>query len=141
MPAKLIDGLRSGTTTRAVKVSAARSPVAAGKPASSSQLVGLAVLQAVEAQRVAAGRHDAVERGLAAHKGAIGNVALGRDLLVEAQAGARRLGLGLDLDLGDAERDEPLQLLDPLGDRRRTGVSARPASKAASASFCLSCRS
>ena len=43
------------------------------------------------------------------------------DRLVEAQAGARRVGLRLDLDLGDAERDQHLQLRDALGDGIRFG--------------------
>src|SRR4029077_10027914 len=71
--------------------------------------------------RVVAGGDDAVELGLAAHKGAIGEIALGLDLLVEAQAGASHVRLGLDLDLGDPEGDEPAQLLGALDDRRKPG--------------------
>ena len=54
-------------------------------------------------------------------KTVVGDVALGADLLVEAQAGAPGFGLGLDLDLGDAEGDEPAQLFGALGDRREPG--------------------
>jgi hypothetical protein len=87
-----------------------------GEAGEQFDLIGLAVFQAVEAQRVATRGDDAVEGRFAAHKGAVRKVALGRDLLVEAQTGARGIRLGLDLDLGDAEGDEPLQLVDPLGD-------------------------
>ena len=79
------------------------------------------MLQPVEAQRVAARGDDAVERRLAAHESAIGQIRLGRDLFVEPQAGARRVRLGLDVDFRDAEGDEALQLIDALGDRWRFG--------------------
>ena len=91
------------------------------EPAEDLDVVDRAVLHAVEAQRVVAGGDDAVELGLAAHEGAVGDVALGRDLLVEAQAGAGRVRLGLNLDLGDPEGDEPAQLLGALDDRRKPG--------------------
>ena len=79
------------------------------------------MFQPVETERIAAHRDDAVERRLAAHKGAIGQIGFWRDLLVHAQAGARRVRFGLDVELCDAECDEPLQLLDAFGDRRRLG--------------------
>ncbi len=74
------------------------------------------MLEAFEAQRIAAGSNDAVELRLAAHKGGIRDVTLCCDLLVETQAGARRIRLGLNLDLGDPKSDEPAQLLGALGD-------------------------
>ena len=79
------------------------------------------MFQAFEAQRVSAGGNDAVELRLAAHKGAVRDVALGRDLLVEAQAGARGVRLGLNLDLGDPKGDEAAQLLGALGDCSKPG--------------------
>jgi len=79
------------------------------------------VLHAVEAQGIAARGDDAVELWLAAHIGAVRDVGFCCDLLVEAQAGARLLGLGLHLDLGDAEGNEPAQLLGAFGDRRKMG--------------------
>ena len=91
------------------------------EPGEDFNVVDRAVLHAIEAQRIAAGGDDAVELWLAAHKCAVGDVAPCRDLLVEAQAGARRVRLGLNLDLGDPEGDEPAQLFGALGDRRQMG--------------------
>jgi hypothetical protein len=79
------------------------------------------VLQPFEADRVAAPGDDAVEIGGRADIGAVGDIALGRDRLVEAQAGARGIRLGFDLDLDDAERDQRLQLIDPRRDALRGG--------------------
>src|SRR5215813_14433041 len=79
------------------------------------------MLHSVEAQRIGADRDDAVELWLAAHKGAVGDIALGRNLLVEAQAGAGRIRLGLNLDLGDPKGDEAAQLLGPLGNCGKPG--------------------
>jgi len=47
------------------------------------------------------------------HEIAVGQVRLGGDLLVEAQAGARHISLGRDLDLGDPERHQATQLHSP----------------------------
>ncbi len=84
-------------------------------------LIGAAMLHAVEAHRVAAGGHDAVERRLAANKGAVGDIALMFDGLVEPEARAAPFRFGLDLDLGDAEGDEPAQFFGALGNRRQPG--------------------
>jgi hypothetical protein len=79
-------------TTRPRNVSGIVSPLAAGNPVSSS-IPGLAVLQPVEAQRVAARRDDAVERRFAAHERAVDRPP-GAIFLI-GQAGARAVGLGL----------------------------------------------
>ncbi len=79
------------------------------------------MLHAVETHRVAAGGDDAVEGRLAAHKGAVGDIAFMFDGLVEPQAGAAPFRFGLNLDLGDAEGDEPAQLLGALGNPGQPG--------------------
>ena len=84
-------------------------------------VVDAAMLHAVEAHRVAAGGHDAVERRLAANKGAVGDIAFMFDGLVEPEASAAPFRFGLDLDLGDAEGDEPAQLFGALGNCGQTG--------------------
>jgi len=70
--------------------------------------------------------------GVARTKIAVRNIGRSRDLLVEAQTGARRIGFGRDLDLGHPELDEPAQLIDPLGHVGGAGERS-PASKTASA--------
>ena len=91
------------------------------QPGEHLDTVDPAMLHAVEAQRIAARGDNAVELGLAADKAVVGDVALCPDLLVEAQAGAPRLRLGLHIDFGDAEGDQAAQLFGALGNGRQSG--------------------